>query len=124
MNSASLSAVLLSVALGACAQMVLKAGVSTPAIETALSNGGWFGILAAFALSPLVWVGLIIYAASALVWLFVLARVDVSVAYPFVGLGFIFTMVLGWGMYGEDVTAIRVLGTLLIASGVAVLAQS
>jgi multidrug transporter EmrE-like cation transporter len=67
---------------------------------------------------------LLIYFLSAGVWLFVLARVDVSLAYPFVGLGFILTMLLGWGMRGEILSVHRVAGTALIVAGVVLLARS
>ena len=39
--------------------------------------------------------GLALYGLGAMVWLYVLARLPLSAAYPFVGLGFILTMVLG-----------------------------
>lgn len=124
MDRLTFGAVLLSVLMGSVAQIVLKAGVSTPTVVRAVTRG--FGVPAVFAVaaSPLVWVGLTVYAASAIVWLVVLARVQVSLAYPFVGLGFIVTMLLGWIFHGDDVGVARVAGTLLIALGVVVLARS
>ncbi len=124
MNRASLFAVLFSVALGVGAQLLLKAGVSTPAVTQALNAGQRTGVLMAFATSPLVWVGLSVYGASAMVWLYVLAKVDVGIAYPFVGLGFVLTMILGWVLFGEDLSVMRLLGALLIVIGVIVLARS
>jgi multidrug transporter EmrE-like cation transporter len=124
MNRASLLAVLLSVSLGVGAQLLLKAGVSTPAVTQALATGQRTGMLLSFALSPLVWLGLFVYGTSAIVWLFVLAKVDVGLAYPFVGLGFVLTMLLGWMLYGEALSVARVLGALLIVAGVVVLARS
>jgi multidrug transporter EmrE-like cation transporter len=67
-------------------------------------------------------VGFVLYGASACVWLLVLARVNLSVAYPFVGLGFIATMLLGAFFLGEPLTVWRVIGTLLIALGVVLVA--
>ena len=68
--------------------------------------------------------GLGIYFASAAVWLLVLARVDVSLAYPFVGLGFVVTMLLAWAVHGEVLSTGRIAGTLMICAGVVVLARS
>lgn len=124
MARTTLFAILFSVLLSAGAQIVLKAGVSAPGVQAALSGGRLVGVLVAFAGSPLVWLGLLAYATGALVWLFVLARVDVSLAYPFLSVGFIITTLLAWLIYGEDVTGSRLLGTALIAGGVFVLAQS
>jgi drug/metabolite transporter (DMT)-like permease len=45
-------------------------------------------------------------------------KVEVSMAYPFVGLGFIVTMILGKYIMGDTITATRVVGALLISIGV------
>jgi drug/metabolite transporter (DMT)-like permease len=67
-----------------------------------------------------IWViaGLAIYLFGAVLWLFVLVRVEVSMAYPFVGLGFILTMILGKFIMGEAVSVTRLLGTIFISVGV------
>jgi multidrug transporter EmrE-like cation transporter len=72
-----------------------------------------------------VWViaGLALYFSAAVVWLFALARIEVSMAYPFVGLGFILTMILGKFLMGDAVTAARLVGTLLISIGVVLVAR-
>ena len=60
---------------------------------------------------------------SAAIWLLVLARVEVSFAYPFVGIGFIVTMVLGWWLMGDSIGLQRLAGTLLITAGVVLIAR-
>ena len=67
--------------------------------------------------------GLTLYFLSAVVWLLVLSRVEVSFAYPFVGIGFILTMLLGWLAMGDTMSLARVAGTLLIAGGVVLIAR-
>ena len=64
--------------------------------------------------------GLGLYFLGAIFWLFVLARVEVSFAYSFVGIGFFLTMVFGRLVMGDDRNMQRVVGTMLIA-GCAVL---
>ncbi|EGL53322.1 hypothetical protein MAMP_00820 [Methylophaga aminisulfidivorans MP] len=56
-------------------------------------------------------------------WLYVLTRVDVSRAYPFVGLGFIGTMLFAHFFLQEPITIQKLAGTLLIVSGVVLLAR-
>lgn len=68
--------------------------------------------------------GLTTFALSACLWLLVLARVDVSLAYPFVGLGFIVTMVLAVLILKEPLSIARIAGTLLIVVGVVVISRS
>lgn len=74
--------------------------------------------------SPMILIGLALYGLSALVWLFVLARAPLSLAYPFVGLGFILTMASGAWILGESVSTGRIVGTLLIAAGCVLVARS
>jgi multidrug transporter EmrE-like cation transporter len=110
--------ILFSVALSAGAQIVLKLGMSSPAVQAALNGGTRMEALASIASSWGVVVGLAMYGLGAMVWLLVLARIDVSKAYPFVGLGFLMTMALGYFLLAEPVTATRLLGTVLVAAGV------
>jgi multidrug transporter EmrE-like cation transporter len=57
-------------------------------------------------------------------WLYVLGRAPLSLAYPFVGMGFIFTLLAGVFVLGETVSVVRLAGTLLIALGCVLVAQS
>jgi multidrug transporter EmrE-like cation transporter len=123
MDKAVFLLILASVALSSLAQIVLKAGMSSDGVVQGLAGGLRWSAVASVAASPLVWAGLGVYFASAAVWLLVLARVEVSLAYPFVGLGFVLTMLLGWLVYGDAMTPVRIGGTLLIATGVAILAR-
>lgn len=116
-----LALILLSVSLSALAQLALKAGTGTVAATRPLTVAGELGALAQ---SPLVYLGLALYGLGAAVWLFVLARAPLSLAYPFVGLGFILTMVAGSLAFQEEISAGRLAGTLLIAVGCVLVARS
>jgi drug/metabolite transporter (DMT)-like permease len=123
MNRSVFALIVASVLMSSLAQVVLKAGMSSPAVTQGLAEGTRWSAATSVAGHPMVLLGLAIYFASAMVWLLVLARVDVSLAYPFVGLGFVVTMLLAWFFQGESPTPARIAGTLLIAAGVAVLAR-
>ena len=56
--------------------------------------------------------------------LIVLSRVEISFAYPFLGLSFVLITLWGYFALGEAVTPWRVAGVLLICSGVALVARS
>lgn len=116
--------VLLSVACSAVAQGLLKHGMSQPAVLEAVGAGGLPRIALAVAASPWVAGGLALYALGALLWLAVLARLDLSMAYPFVALGFVLTMLIGALVFNEPVGAARIAGTALIVAGVLVVARS
>lgn len=115
--------ILLSVAISACAQIALKAGMASPHAQRMLAGSPGLPGLVLAMLSPMVIVGLALYFASAAVWLLVLSRVEVSFAYPFVALGFVFTAVLGRVVFGDAMSAAKIVGTLLIMGGVVVMAR-
>lgn len=115
--------ILVSVAMSAMAQVLLKTGVSQGDVHLSLEHQAWTASAWLVATNPWVLGGLLLYFLSAAVWLLVLARVELSFAYPFVGLGFILTMFLGWWLMGDNVGFLRVVGTLLIAAGVVLIAR-
>lgn len=124
MNKATLSMILVNVALTSSAQLTLKAGMMAPRVLVGLERGVRLSSFTAVFTNPLVLTGLAVYFLSAILWMVVLSRTEVSLAYPFVSLGFVVTMILGALLYGEALTVGRVIGTLLIVSGVVVLARS
>jgi multidrug transporter EmrE-like cation transporter len=119
-----LGLVLFSVACSAVAQVMLKHGMAQPAVQQALGSGRALAVLPAVLSGAAVPAGLALYGLGALVWLLVLARLDVSVAYPFVALGFVVTMVLGCLLFGEALTLRKLLGTAAVMAGVWLVAGS
>lgn len=124
MNTQTLALILVSVALSSSAQILLKLGMSTPAMGTALASGDPRVLALGVAMSPWVIAGLSCHAAAAAVWLLVLARVDVSMAYPFIGLGFVSVMLIGRLLFGDELGVTRVAGTLMVVAGVVLIARS
>lgn len=121
MQAKLLFLILASVTMSAAAQILLKMGTgATPAPRS--SDPG--SELVRFLASPLTIGGLGLYGASAVLWLFVLARAPLTLAYPFVGLAFIMTMIGGVLFLGESVPIARVVGTIMIAAGCILVARS
>lgn len=89
-----------------------------------VSLSGVFGSATNIIFNPWVFFGLVMMVVSMACHLVVLSRVDISFAYPFLGLSFV--LILGYGYFalGESVNAWRILGVLLICSGVALVAKS
>jgi multidrug transporter EmrE-like cation transporter len=113
----------LCVAFSVAAQFLLKAGVSAPEIKAILVKPlGVSSALIMFA-NPFILGGFILYGLGAVAWLGVLSQWDVSKAYPLVGIGFVFTVAIGW-LIGEQVTLVRALGVTLICIGVIVVGRS
>ena len=120
MSLVLLVTIIATVSLSAFAQVAFKAGVSS----LQLPHGGTIELVLAVASTPLIWVGLIIYGTSLIAWLWVLSKIDVSVAYPFVGLSFVLTAVMGAVFFHENVSPLRMAGTLLVICGCVLIARS
>ena len=73
---------------------------------------------------PRLWLGLLLFGISAVFWLVVLSRVDLSVAYPFVGLSYIVVVLFARLFLHEQVTALRWLGVVVVAVGIAIIGFS
>jgi multidrug transporter EmrE-like cation transporter len=105
-----------SVSLNAAAQIFLR--------KTMVGVGPLPGdrsdlIAYAFAvvLNPWFIAGMTCYAVSIGVWLIVLSKLEVSVAYPLLSIGYVITAVVGFFFLGENVTLLRVFGIALICGG-------
>jgi multidrug transporter EmrE-like cation transporter len=123
MKGAALALALACVLMSSAAQVLMKLGMNTGA-GTA-GGGAGAPLLATYAHalgSPLVWTGLGLYGLSAGLWIWVLSRLDVSLAYPLVSLGFVLTMVIGVQWLGEPFSWQRLAGCGLIVAGVLLLA--
>lgn len=67
---------------------------------------------------PSLYVALTIYAAATLLWIWILSRVTLMQAYPWVALGMIIVPLLGWFVFGERVAPVFWLGVACIIAGV------
>lgn len=113
----------MSIALSVAAQFTLKVGMSGDAIAALMAQPLGPRSLFAILTDKYVFLGFLLYGIGAIVWLGVLAKWDVSKAYPLVGLGFVFTVGIGV-MIGEGVTLNRVFGVALICAGVFLVGRS
>jgi len=75
-------------------------------------------------LNPFVFLGLASFGFSAIIWLVVLSRMDLSLVYPMVSIGYIAVALLSWIFLGETVTAIRWVGIIIICLGVILISRS
>lgn len=123
MRSADLALILTGVMLNAVAQLLLKAGaraVGTVSFDVAST----FSLFERLAGNPPILGGLLCYAVSIVVWIFVLSRVDVSLAYPMLSIGYVVNAFAAWALFSEQLSALRLTGTAVIIAGVWLVARS
>lgn len=115
--------VIVGVTLNAAAQLLLKAathatgpiavswaGVSDAAPRV-LMQAGWWG-------------GIACYAASVVIWVLALSRAPVSVLYPLLSIGYIVNAIGAAVLLGESLPPIKIVGITVIIVGVWILTQN
>ena len=123
MNLATFGFLLTGICLNAAAQLLLKAGTSAVgAIHLTAQN--WFSTGWALATQWPIIAGLGCYVLSVGVWIIGLSRVDVSIAYPLLSLGYIINALGAWYLLGEILSLQRILAIGIIIVGVALLIRS
>ena len=112
------------VALTGGGQVLLKYGLRLTG-ELDLSNAGLLAILLRLVSSWALIAGLACYVASMIVWIRILSEYDLSYVYPlFVCTAFIFVLGLSWALLREPLPAIRLLGVVLMCTGIFLASRS
>ncbi len=114
---------LAGVMLNAVAQLFLKAGVRPLGVlslepTTLISTVG-----RVLGQGPIL-LGLGCYVVSVGLWLVALSRVDVSIAYPMLSLGYVINAVAAYWLFGESLGPLRFAGIAVILIGVYMVARS
>jgi multidrug transporter EmrE-like cation transporter len=123
MNLSTFALILTGVLLNAGAQLLLKAGVQPLGVLTV----GWDNLLPTAVRVLMQWpivAGLACYVVSVGVWIVGLSRVEVSLAYPMLSLGYVVNALAAWWLFGEALGPMRWAGMLLILAGVFVMSRT
>lgn len=123
MNALSFALVLVGVVLNAAAQLLLKAGTNAIGqFQFSADNLGPIGWKVAT--QPFILGGLACYVVSVVVWILALSRVEVSVAYPMLSIGYVVNAAAAYFLFGEAVGPQRLVGIGVIIVGVYLVARS
>lgn len=123
MNVISGILILSAVMLNAAAQLLLKAGTNSIG-EFAFNSGNILPIGIKLATEPHILGGLFCYVISVVVWIMVLSRVEVGMAYPMVSFGYVITALAAWWWFGESLSMERIIGIGVIILGVFLITRS
>lgn len=121
MNPALFAIVLASVSFNAAAQVALRKAmlqVGAPPAPDMIAT------IFQLVYNAYLWLGLTCFAGSVLLWLLVLAKVPVSIAYPMSSIGYILATILAVVLLDESVSIAKMSGLAFICLGVAMLATS
>lgn len=115
--------ILISVLGSAFGQILLKKGMNNlgPLTITAKEI---VHVLLVIATNPYVITGLSVYLLGTVFWLVALSRVELSYAYPFASLSYLLMLVASWGLFNEQISLLRLVGTLVVCIGVLLISRS
>ena len=115
--------ILFTVLTNAAAQLMLKYGMMQLG---PLSFAGVNPVLKILQIvfSPWVFFGLCTFVISMASHLYVLSKVDLSFAYPFLSLAYVLVAVFAYFVFREDLNALRIAGIAFICVGTILIAQS
>ena len=112
-----LLAIFISILLAVVGQLLLKMGmlrIGKFSFDISTLVHQYIKIL----LNPLVIAGLFGFFLSMLVWLYVLSRLELSFAYPFVALNYVLILFGSYFLLKETITPMKVVGVAVIVIGV------
>lgn len=109
-----------NVLLTVMGQILLKQGVSKVG---AINFRELVPKLTQVILNPYVIGGISIYGFTTFVWLVILSRVKLSIAYPMLSLGYVLTIPFSWLFFKESIPRVRIIGAIIICIGVYLVAQ-
>lgn len=118
----------ISIGLAVAGQLAMKAGMSSVVDKGGDLEMSDFAHPVSLAVrvakdGPPAVVGIVLYAISAVFWLIVLSRVNLSVAYPMVAVGYVVVVFWSWLVFKEEVRWFSWVGLALIAIGVIITSQ-
>ena len=114
--------ILINVFLNSVAQILMRHGMLK--IGKIELNNNFIYEIPKMLSSIWVWSSLVCYGVSAIIWMVVLSRVEVSFSYPFVALGFVIVALAGHFLFQEQITLPRIIGIALICIGILFIAKS
>ncbi|MFD0616058.1 EamA family transporter [Paenibacillus sp. GCM10027629] len=102
--------------------ILLVAGQIAWKIGLQQSGGIHFGNLFSVLFSPLILLGIALYALATGLWFVVLSRLPLSLAYPLQSLAYAIGIFAAWYVFGESVPLNRWIGAAVIVLGAAMIA--
>jgi drug/metabolite transporter (DMT)-like permease len=114
--------ILTSVSLNAGAQLLMRKGmlrIGEVSIVHSLSK-----VIPQMLGNIFLWLSLCFYGISIITWMIVLSRVEISFAYAFSSLGYIFVILMSMFILREHISILRIIGAGIVCFGIILVAKS
>lgn len=119
---ANIAIIMASIMMSSTAHVLLKKGAMS---TSELTIGGQSLMMNVWVVATNPWVvgGMFLHVSALAIWMWALSRVDISFAYPFLAVGYVFVSLMAWQWLGESITTTRMLGMAIIIVGIVVLSR-
>lgn len=111
------------VLLNAAAQLFIKYGTNALGAVYVSGLNIFENVFRVF-INPGVLAGLVCYFFSVGIWVYVLSKVEVSVAYPLLSIGYVVNVAAAYYFFGEGLSIYKIIGVLVIVVGVFIITRS
>lgn len=123
MNLISFGLIFAGVMLNVAAQLLIKAGTNSIGyFEFSRSNVLPIGVR--LATESHIIGAMVCYVLSVVIWILALSRVQVSIAYPLLSMGYIVNLVAAWWFFNESINPAKVAGISVIILGVIIISRA
>lgn len=123
MNLISFGLIFAGVMLNVAAQLLIKTGTNSIGyFEFSRSNVLPIGVR--LATEPHIIGAIACYVLSVVIWILALSRVQVSIAYPLLSMGYVVNLVAAWWFFNESINPAKVAGISVIIFGVIIISRA
>lgn len=109
---------LLAMAISLTGELLFKHGIMNTELKMNLMS------IIKTVFSPFIFFGFALFGSGAVLWLFVLQRFPLSIAYPTLALNYVWILILSYFLFGEHLSINKAIGVFLIIAGVYFLHRS
>jgi len=113
--------IFLSILFAVGSQLIIKWKMSSFSIEgigNSIFEKFFFAI--SMLLNPYIMLSILLTLLSGLSWMIAMTKFDISYAYPYTALGFVFILFFSYILFHEPLNTYKIFGILLIVSGILV----
>ncbi|ANE48910.1 hypothetical protein SY83_13140 [Paenibacillus swuensis] len=72
-------------------------------------------------INPYIFLGLVLYFVSAVTWIVILSKYQLSFVSPLLSVNYIFSLIVGYYLFQEPVNMARIIGAVIITIGVVIM---
>jgi uncharacterized membrane protein len=116
----AIAIIIVAVIFAAVGQVSFKLGMNQAGHLAALDYSTVSNVL----LNPFVLLGFVMYGLSTIFWLMALSEKNLSFVYPFISLTYILVLVLSSLVLRENIGISKIIGTIIIITGLIIIARS